>query len=240
MPLEPINHLGRRKFLFYVAGLTMGSPLMWGASSSKIHTVRKGDTLSGIAKKYGTTVNELRSVNGIKGSLIRIGQKLRIPSSAAVLGSVIATTNKIRLNRKKWKYIVAHHSATTQGSAKSFDQVDRRHGMKNGLAYHFVIGNGRGTGDGVIEVGARWKNQLHGGHVRKWEYNNHGIGICLVGNFEKTRPTAKQLSSFKSLVGYLGGDILDNSYKFMVHKEVNATLCPGRYFPTNTMHKIFG
>lgn len=229
----------RRKFLFYVAGLALGAPLAW-SSINQMYTVRKGDTLSAIARRYGTTVNDLRKINGIRGSLIKIGQKLRIPSTAAVLGNVISVTNRIKVNRKKWKYIVAHHSATSQGSAKSFDQVDRRHGMKNGLAYHFVIGNGKGTPDGVIEIGARWKNQLHGGHVSKWEFNNHGIGICLVGNFENSHPSTKQLSSFRKLVTYLGGDLLDNKYTFKVHKEINATLCPGRYFPTDKMHKAFG
>lgn len=234
-----MTDINRRKFLIGLTGLALGTTSLM-AVDTRVYTVRKGDTLSGISKRYGITVNELRAANGIRGSLIKIGQKLVIPTGASVLGDVITATQRIRVNRSKWKYIVAHHSATTQGSAKSFDQVDRRHGMKNGLAYHFVIGNGKGTGDGVIEVGSRWKNQLHGGHVSKWEFNNHGIGICLVGNFEKTRPTQKQLDSFDQLVNYLGGNILNNKYKFYVHKEINATLCPGRYFPTQKMHKKFG
>lgn len=43
------------------------------------HTVRKGDTLYGLAKRYGTTVGKIQSANGISGSMIRIGQKLKIP-----------------------------------------------------------------------------------------------------------------------------------------------------------------
>jgi LysM repeat protein len=45
----------------------------------KYHTVRSGDTLYGLAKRYGTTVGKIRSANGISGSLIRVGQKLKIP-----------------------------------------------------------------------------------------------------------------------------------------------------------------
>lgn len=47
--------------------------------SSTIHTVRKGDTLYGLAKKYGTSVGTIQRANGIKGSTIRIGQKIKIP-----------------------------------------------------------------------------------------------------------------------------------------------------------------
>lgn len=49
------------------------------ASSKTYYTVKKGDTLSSIAKKYGTTVNQLASWNNIKNiNLISIGQKLRV------------------------------------------------------------------------------------------------------------------------------------------------------------------
>ena len=43
------------------------------------HTVRKGDTLYGLAKRYGTTVGKIQQTNGIKGSVIRLNQKLKIP-----------------------------------------------------------------------------------------------------------------------------------------------------------------
>lgn len=43
------------------------------------HTVRKGDTLSGLARKYGSTVSKIQSANGIRGTVIRLGQTLTIP-----------------------------------------------------------------------------------------------------------------------------------------------------------------
>ncbi len=42
------------------------------------HRIRKGETLGGIAAKYGVTVKQLRKLNGIKGSNIRAGKSLRI------------------------------------------------------------------------------------------------------------------------------------------------------------------
>ena len=49
------------------------------ATSGKVHRVRSGDTLSEIARRYGTTVSKLRSVNGLTSNRLRIGQELKIP-----------------------------------------------------------------------------------------------------------------------------------------------------------------
>jgi len=50
-------------------------------STAQTHTVRSGDTLSTIARRYGVSTAQLKSVNDLSGSsLIRIGQRLRIPS----------------------------------------------------------------------------------------------------------------------------------------------------------------
>jgi LysM repeat protein len=61
---------------------------VWVAGSSAqaaTHEVRKGDTLSSIAKRYRTTVDRLAKANGITdANLIVAGQKLRLPASARV------------------------------------------------------------------------------------------------------------------------------------------------------------
>ena len=47
-------------------------------STVKTHTVKKGETLSSIAKKYGCTVNDLKKWNGLKSNTVVVGQKLKI------------------------------------------------------------------------------------------------------------------------------------------------------------------
>lgn len=48
-------------------------------SAGRTYTVRAGDTLSGIAARYGTTWQHLQQINGIRNAnLIRVGQVLRI------------------------------------------------------------------------------------------------------------------------------------------------------------------
>lgn len=49
-----------------------------------VYTVKKGDTLSQIAAKYGTTYQAIAAYNGIKNpNVIRVGQKIKIPASTA-------------------------------------------------------------------------------------------------------------------------------------------------------------
>ena len=42
------------------------------------HTVRRGDTLYSIARRYGTSVPALQRLNGLRTTDIRIGQRLRV------------------------------------------------------------------------------------------------------------------------------------------------------------------
>lgn len=48
------------------------------ASASRSVTIRRGETLSQIAKRNGTTVAKLRKLNGIRGNNIRAGKKLKV------------------------------------------------------------------------------------------------------------------------------------------------------------------
>jgi LysM repeat protein len=48
-------------------------------SASTRHTIKKGDSLSSIAAKYGTSVSALKNANGLSGTMIRDGKSLVIP-----------------------------------------------------------------------------------------------------------------------------------------------------------------
>lgn len=45
------------------------------------HKVVSGDTLSGLAKKYGLTVSAIKAMNGLKSDVIKIGQVLQLTKS---------------------------------------------------------------------------------------------------------------------------------------------------------------
>ncbi|KAK2955031.1 putative Membrane-bound lytic murein transglycosylase D precursor [Blattamonas nauphoetae] len=66
--------------LFFVS-ILWGSRFLPVESNEVIYVVQKGDTLTRIANRYGTTVSAICALNGISNpNNIRIGQRLRIPS----------------------------------------------------------------------------------------------------------------------------------------------------------------
>lgn len=216
-------------------------------SGDKVHVVRKGENLTLISHRYGVTITALRTRNKLRTDVIRVGQRLIVPGAAspgvpASLAGVVAATRGLSIRRGRWKHIVAHHAGIEVGNAAAYHAGHLRRRMEHGLAYHFVIGNGRDSGEGEIEIGPRWLKQIHGGHVRSETYNENGIGICLVGNFETRRPSARQLASFTALVDWLRDDgLLGTRPKFTVHRWVdrNHTVCPGRHFPFDEMRKRY-
>ena len=98
------------------------------------------------------------------------------------------------------------------------------------LGYHFVIGNGTDSGNGQVEVGSRWPKQKHGAHAKTPDnrFNNYGIGICLVGNFDTERPTKAQMQNLSKLVAFLMKTYHVPADHVIGHGDTKATDCPGR------------
>jgi N-acetyl-anhydromuramyl-L-alanine amidase AmpD len=141
---------------------------------------------------------------------------------------------------RQWQYLVVHHTATDAGSVESIHEAHLKNKDKNGnpwlgIGYHFVIGNGRGMADGTIEPTFRWRTQIQGAHAgsSNKDYNERGVGICLVGNFEETPPTAAQRRSVKLLVQTLKSEYNIPAANVVGHKDIrsSATECPGKFFP---------
>jgi len=131
---------------------------------------------------------------------------------------------------RSWQAIVIHHSATPAGGAVRFDREHREKGWDE-LGYDFVIGNGTDTGDGQVEVGSRWIKQKIGAHAKtpdNW-YNEHAIGICLVGNFDQDRPTAAQMRSVAKLVAFMMKTYHIPADRIVGHGDTKPTDCPGRH-----------
>ncbi len=203
------------------------------------HTVERGQTLYRIAKMYSVDVSELMRTNNIYNpSTLEVGQRLLIPGkvspgfasvSQGVSGPLSLEQARSLVGPKSYKYswqtITVHHSATLQGSAKSFDKNHRRRHM-GGLFYHFVIGNGSQTKDGGVEVGWRWRKQVKANRP-------YDIQICLVGDFNRENVSPSQLSSLVNLILVLQEEYNIPLNNIRRHEDIKGkhTECPGRNFP---------
>jgi hypothetical protein len=137
---------------------------------------------------------------------------------------------------RDWKSIVVHHSATSGGSVAAIDAVHRTQKDSAGkpwlgIGYHFVVGNGQSMADGAVEATFRWREQLPGAHAGRRDQNEHGIGICLIGNFDETRPTERQLASLAALLRQLSRQYSITRSHVLRHQDIHSTQCPGRLFP---------
>jgi len=140
-----------------------------------------------------------------------------------------------RASERRWKAIVVHNSATASGNMATIDSAHRANGW-DGVGYDFVIGNGSGSSNGQIEPTFRWTGQKTGAHCKtpsNWA-NESAIGICLIGNFNNSRPTAAQMAALNKLVKFMMKRYGIPASKVYGHKEVpshsTATDCPGRNF----------
>ena len=71
----------------------------------KYYRVRRGDTLSAIAQRFRVSMYRLRSINGLRRSFIRIGSRLKIPTT---------------FSRKKAKFYRQHQKRSISGSEKVY------------------------------------------------------------------------------------------------------------------------
>ncbi|MGR5112903.1 LysM peptidoglycan-binding domain-containing protein [Vibrio jasicida] len=65
------------------------------SSKSAVHTVKRGESLSVIAQKYGTSTKAIMSANKLKSSGLAVGQKLKIPGAGAVSVSIPNKPNTV-------------------------------------------------------------------------------------------------------------------------------------------------
>lgn len=137
---------------------------------------------------------------------------------------------------KKWTAIVIHHSGSNNGNAAIFGKWHTQGRHWEGVGYDFVIGNGTDSSDGQVEVTFRWHEQKTGAHCGgtpgNWA-NREAVGICLVGNFNRTGPTARQMNSLAKLVRFLQGRYRISTNRIYGHNTTpgaKPTDCPGRRF----------
>lgn len=123
--------------------------------------------------------------------------------------------------------ITIHHDAMDAAGFRSagearqrLSDIQRAH-LGNGWAdigYHYAI-------DPMGTVWAARPVQLQGAHVRDW--NEHNLGIMMMGNFMYERPTPAALASLRSLVRSESARYRVPAARIGTHRELATTACPG-------------
>lgn len=93
------------------------------------HIVEKGDTLYSLSKKYGVSVDDLRSANAISGSDLYAGQKLIIPAKKA---DKRVTYESYRVKAGDTLYSIAKRSEITVDELRRLNSLDSSAVLKIG------------------------------------------------------------------------------------------------------------
>ncbi len=148
---------------------------------------------------------------------------------------------------KRWQYIVIHHSAGSYGNIEFLQQIHRQRQAGDpidAIPYHYVIGNGNGMEMGEIASDWRQKNDIWGAHVsgNNSDRNFRGLGICLIGNFEKEQVPEIQYNSLVNLTKNLMLKYNISIENITGHglTEGESTKCPGKNFPIEQFYKDIG
>lgn len=139
---------------------------------------------------------------------------------------VVFTSTDVTVSPGRWRTIYIHHSASLSGNAQTVAEA------ANGLPDHFVIGNGDGCGDGEIQIGQRWMQQLAAGITPGADrINPDCISICLVGDFNQARPTLTQSRRLAQLVSTLQNKLRISGKQVFYYESTASAAGIGRYFP---------
>jgi N-acetyl-anhydromuramyl-L-alanine amidase AmpD len=147
------------------------------------------------------------------------------------IGVIFNTTSP--LDRQRWQSIVIHDSGSSYGTPASIEAQQRQANIQ-GLGFHFVIGNGNGTRAGELHVGNRWLLQQPGAHAvgaRAEQMNLRGIGICLVGNGEKSEFPDAEIDRLVELVAALCQELNIPRDRVFLQSDIARVASPGRLFP---------
>jgi LysM repeat protein len=106
------------------------------AGDTMIYTVKSGDSLGGIARRSGTTVGAIKTLNKLKGETLTVGQKLTLPANsdtAKALATLPVLSPVTKVNAEDVEYVVQPNE-TLGTIARRFGVTQREIGTANHIS----------------------------------------------------------------------------------------------------------
>lgn len=141
-----------------VSGISSGT-------SVRYHTVKSGESLSVISRKYGVNITQIKKANGLKSNLIKPKQRLKIPGKGGTKKAAVQTKAKetnIKEEELEFVDLVTKPYYSSYTSDSLLDRItilpDKKSGMYNlngfviendkpGVVYHSIGVNGAKMSD---------------------------------------------------------------------------------------------
>jgi len=89
-----------------------------------VHVVRSGEVLGSIARRYGTSVREIQSLNNLRGTMIRTGQRLIVRAPARPAVHLASNTNTHVVKRGETLGVIAARYGITLDEIKHWNSIN--------------------------------------------------------------------------------------------------------------------
>ncbi|XP_014205259.1 peptidoglycan-recognition protein SC2-like [Copidosoma floridanum] len=126
-------------------------------------------------------------------------------------------------------YVVIHHAASLsctnraicQARIRTIQNFHMKTEKLQDIGFNFLVGE-----DGNVYEGRGWEKA--GAHAEN--FNDKSIGICVIGNFDKTSPSHATLAAIKNLISHgVSQGKLNSQYILIGHRQAETLSCPGHY-----------
>ena len=155
---------------------------------------------------------------------------IAIDEQGPELGSALFRTQQ-PAEGTPWKYIYIHQSKSFSGNAMTLSPGGN-------CGDHFLIGNGDGLIDGEIQMTQRWNLQQPPAPPQGvGAMNGDVISVCVVGDFDQTRPTASQFHRIADLTKTLQAKYRIAPENVMLYPDAPTAGGIGKHFPVTAFRE---
>lgn len=134
---------------------------------------------------------------------------------------------RITVHHEGWKPVYFGDTRSTADRIELIRTIHTRDRGWGDIGYHYI----------VCREGKVWEGRpiaYQGAHVR--QNNEHNLGILVLGNFDKQRPSDPQLDAMVKAIKSFQATHKVAKRRVYTHQEIVATACPGR----NLQNKMAG